>query len=108
MGSNLRYPDHEARLAQERELREALKHGPLQTLTSEQIALHRDPLTIAPEHSRIVAWAWLRFGDTDVRTTVRIHRWTESAVGVSVEIDGKEHRAWIWQGACTPIQDSSF
>lgn len=103
MGSNRRYPDHGMRLADERELREAMKRGALQSLTAEQIALHANPLTVAPEQSRIFARAWLRFGDADVRATVKILRWTDDAVGVGLTVDGRELRCWIWRGACTSI-----
>lgn len=100
MGKNNRYPEHGERLAEERELREARKRGPLQTLTAEQLALNRTPVTIAPERSKLVARAWLRFGDADVWATVRVSRWTEDAVGVEASIDGEMLRCWVWRGAC--------
>lgn len=60
MGSSRHYLDQGARLAGERELREAMRHGPLQPLSVEQIAApHANPLTIAPERSRMLAKAWL-------------------------------------------------
>lgn len=106
VGTNRRYPDHGMRLADERELREATKRGPLRSLTAQQVALHANPLTIAPDQSRIFARAWLRFGDADVRATVRVLRWTNNAVGVGLAVDGQELRCWLWHGACTPANDT--
>lgn len=99
MGSSRRYPDHGEKLREERELREAAARGPLQSLTTEQLALTRSPVTVAPPRAPISGTAWLRFGDTDVRATVRIDRWTERAVGVELELDGKQLRCWVWRGA---------
>lgn len=104
MGSNRRYPHHAGRLAQERDLRTARMRGPLHSLTDEQLALRLHVVSIAPASANLWALAWLRFGDTDVRATVRVMRWTSDAVGVSVEIDGDWLRCWIWQGAATRIE----
>lgn len=104
MGSNRRYPELGARLAQERELRAARARGPLWSLSEEQLQLHSRPLTIAPERVPLWALAWLRFGDTDVRCMVRVRRWTEDAVGVEVEVDGEILRAWVWQGSCQRVE----
>lgn len=103
MGSNRRYPDHAMRLADERELRDARKKGELHSLTEQQLVLGTKPVTIVPEHSQLMARAWLRFGDVDVRATVRVLRWTDDAVGIGVTVDGEWMRCWIWRGACTPI-----
>lgn len=102
-GSNRRYPAHAIRVADERELREARKCGPLQFLSREQLELATKPLTVVPEHSRLTARAWLRSRDVDVRATVRVLRWTDDAVGVGVTIDGEQLRCWVWCGACTPV-----
>ncbi|MGO1267102.1 MAG: hypothetical protein ACTMIY_10760, partial [Microbacterium gubbeenense] len=88
MGSNRRYPTLGEDRREERELRDAAAHGPLQTLTTEQLALYRSPVTVAPPSGRITGTAWLRFGDTDVQATVRIDRWTDRVVGVEVQVDG--------------------
>lgn len=103
MGGNKRYPHHAEQLAEERELREARGHGQLHSLTDEQLALSRNALTIAPERVDLWARAWLRFGDVDVRCTVRVRRWTDDAVGVEAAIDGERLRCWVWRGACTPL-----
>lgn len=99
MGSNKRYPNLAPQLAQERELRQARKAGTIRTLSPDQLRLHQQAVTIAPEREPLWALAWLRFGDTDVRCTVRVNRWTRTAVGVEVDIDGETLRCWVWQGA---------
>ena len=45
------------------------------------------------------AWAWLRFGGTAIRCTVRVERWTADAVGVELEVGEERLRWWVWQGA---------
>jgi len=104
MGTNRRYPDLGLRLAEERELREARQHGPLQTLSEEQLSLDRRPVTIVPPRAQVWARAWIRFGDADIRATVRVLRWTDDAVGIGVTVDNEKLRAWIWRGACTVIE----
>jgi hypothetical protein len=99
MGSNRRYASLGPQRAEERELREARRRGRLQSLTDEQLRLHSAVLSIVPEHVRMWALAWLRFGDMDVRACVRILRWTEDAIGVEVQIDDERLRCWVWQGA---------
>lgn len=110
MGGNKRYPHHAAQLAEERELREARGRGPLHSLSDEQLNLSRNALTIAPERVDLWARAWLRFGDVDVRATVRVLRWTNDAVGVAVDVGGEWLRCWVWQGAVTRIasQDAEW
>lgn len=99
MGQNRRFPHHAGQLAEERELREARTHGALHTLTDTQLRLHAQPISIAPEQARSWGLAWLRFGDADVRATVRVKRWTSDAVGVEVEVGDEILRCWVWQGA---------
>ncbi|NHI16885.1 hypothetical protein [Microbacterium excoecariae] len=102
MGGNRRYPEHGEKLREERELRDAAKAGPLQSLTPEQLALHAHPLTVAPERHQPITRAWLRFGTTDVRVTVRACRWTDHAVGIETRIHNHVLRAWVWRGAVDP------
>lgn len=101
MGTNKRYPGLGARLGEERELREAHKRGALKTLTDEQLGLRRAVVSVVPAGTTMWALAWLKFGDVDVRATVRVWRWTADAVGVTVEIPGIEEplHCWVWQGA---------
>jgi len=110
MGGNRRYPHHAGRLAQERELREARSRGPLQSLTDEQLMIGSRVVSIAPDNTPLWARAWLRFGEADVRATVRVLRWTSDAVGLAVDVDGQVLRCWVWQGAVTRIasQDAEW
>lgn len=103
VGTNRRYPDLGAQRAEARELREARKAGPLQSLTPEQLRLHDEPLTIAPSRTALWGRAWLRFGNVDVHATVRVVRWTRRAVGVEISIDDDVLRCWLWQGAVEPV-----
>lgn len=80
-------------------MREARKRGALQTLSRQQLKLHRAVLSIVPENVEMWALAWLRFGDTDVRTSVRVMRWTSDAIGVEVQVGAERLRCWVWQGA---------
>jgi hypothetical protein len=104
VGTNKRYPDLGPRLAEERELREARARGPLYSLSSEQLRLRSQVLSIAPEHPPMWALAWLRFGDVDVRCHVVVKRWTPDAVGVELEVEGETLRCWVWQGAVTRVE----
>lgn len=99
MGSNRRYPDAGAQRAQDRRLQDARNHGPLQTLTPEQLQLSTRVVSLAPERGPMWALAWLRFGDTDIRCTVQVKRWTADAVGIELEVGQERLRCWVWQGA---------
>lgn len=101
MGTNRRYPGLSAQLGEQRELREARARGQLQSLTEEQLRLHSTVVSIVPADMQMWALAWLKFGGSDVRVTVRVCRWTADAVGVEVEIPDSEERlhCWVWQGA---------
>lgn len=57
MGSNRRYPGLGEDRREERVLRDAAARGPLRTLTPEQLALHRSPVTVAPPCGRITGTA---------------------------------------------------
>ncbi|MGW9114508.1 hypothetical protein [Microbacterium sp. NPDC055683] len=105
MGTNKRYPNLASLRAEERELREARSRGPLHTLTADQLRLRAHVVSIAPERPTMWALAWLRFGDADVRCTVRVKRWTSNAVGVEVDVEGETLRCWIWRGACQRLAE---
>jgi hypothetical protein len=105
VGTNRRYPDAGAHNAQERRLRAARARGPLHTLAEEQLQLSARVVSIAPERSPIWALAWLRFGDTDIRCTVLVKRWTPDAVGVELEVGEDKLRCWVWQGAVERMDD---
>lgn len=104
MGGNRRYPHNAARLAEEREVREARARGPLQSLNRTQLRLDQVPVTIAPNRVKLWGRAWLRFSDTDVRCTVQILRWTPEAIGVELNVDERVERCWEWRGAVTPLE----
>lgn len=105
MGTNKRYPHMAGQFAEERKLREASARGPLQSLTDIQIRARMVPITTVPD--RPITWglAWLRFGDADVRCTVKIMRYTANVVDVEVDVDGTAQRCWIWRSACEPLAD---
>ena len=105
MGTNKRYPYIGGQRAEERELREARKHGPLRTLDADQLRLFSQPLTIVPDATKLYGLAWLQFGDTNVRCVVQVKRWTADALGVELDIDGDRLRCWIWQGACQRLEE---
>ena len=105
MGTNKRYPHLGSQLAEERELREARKRGALLTLSAEQLRLNSQVVTVVPDRMNVWGLAWLRFGGTDVRSTVLVKRWTADAIGVEVDVDGDKLRCWIWQGACQRLQN---
>ena len=104
MGTNRRYPNLTPQRAEQRELIEAAKSGPLHTLTDEQLWLADRVISIAPDRLRLWGLAWLRFGDVDVHCTVLVKRWTDDAVGIEVDVDGTKLRCWIWQGACQRLK----
>lgn len=103
VGTNRRYPDAGAQRALQRRLVEARGRGALQTLTKEQLQLSTRAVSIAPECGVLWALAWLRFGDTDIRCTVQVKRWTADAVGVEVEVGEERLRCWVWQGAVEAV-----
>lgn len=77
----------------------------LQTLSAEQLRLNSQVVTVVPDRMNVWGLAWLRFGDTDVRSTVLVKRWTADAIGVEVDVDGDKLRCWIWQGVCQRLQN---
>lgn len=99
VGTNRRYPDAGARRQRQQRLEDASRRGALQTLTDEQLQLAARVVSIAPERGPIWASAWLRFGDTDIRCTVLVKRWTADAVGVELQVGEDKLRCWVWQGA---------
>ncbi|MCO7218587.1 hypothetical protein [Klenkia sp. PcliD-1-E] len=99
MGTNRRYPDTGEQRAQQRRLQAARSHGPLRSLSDEQLQLSTRVVSLAPDRGPMWAMAWVRFGDTDVRCTARVMRWTDEAVGIEFEVGDEKMRCWVWQGA---------
>lgn len=89
---------------QQRRLAEARGRGDLQSLTAEQLQLGVRVVSLAPERSPMRALAWLRFGDTEIRCTVQVKRWTADAVGVELEAGKERLRCWVWQGAVEAVE----
>ncbi|SFD65953.1 hypothetical protein SAMN05661030_3923 [Klenkia taihuensis] len=50
------------------------------------------------------ALAWLKFGDTDIRCTVQVKRWTVDAVGIELQVGEERLRCWVWQGAVERVE----
>lgn len=105
VGTSKRYPHLAGQRAEERELREAMVRGPLLTLTERQVRYGLVPVTTLPTRPIVWGLAWLRFGDADVRCTVKIRRWTDTAVDVEIDVNGAVQRGWIWRSACEPLAD---
>lgn len=105
MGTNHRYPHVAGERAEQRELTAARAKGPLQSLSSEQLALRHATLTRAPPDRISWGLAWVRFGDRDIQCTVRIGCWTQNAVGIELHIGEERLRCWVWQGAVTRLEN---
>ncbi|SDO34495.1 hypothetical protein SAMN05660199_01762 [Klenkia soli] len=108
MGTNRRYPDTGEQRAQQRRLLAARNRGALQTLSDEQLQLATRVVSLAPDRGPMWALAWVRFGDVDVRCTVKVNRWTDEAVGVELEVGEEKLRCWVWQGAVQRTEGRRF
>lgn len=108
MGTNRRYPEAGAQRAQQRRLEEARSRGELATITDEQLQLTTRVVSIAPERGPMWALAWLKFGDTDIRCTVQVKRWTSDAVGVELKVGEDKLRCWVWQGAVERVDGAAL
>lgn len=75
-------------------------HGPLQSLTPEELGLDRNPVTITPKPTR--ARAWVRFGPEQTQVMCLIERWTDRAVGISFTVRDNTYRCWVWNCAVSP------
>lgn len=75
--------------------------GPLQSLTSEELELHRMPVTVYPKPQGVRAW--VRFGPQHVRVGALLMRTTESAAGIEFTIAEKTYRCWVWGNAVTVV-----
>ena len=58
MGTNKRYPHLGMQRLEEREVQSALRAGPLQSLTAEQLRLSAQPVTVVPDNVRLWGHAW--------------------------------------------------
>lgn len=103
MGTNRRYADSMDRRMNDRILDRIARDGPLATLSTIELALDKEPVTVDPNPEK--AKAWVRFGPTPVRVDAEVCRWTLHAVGIRFQAAGKEHRCWVWRGAVEQIVD---
>ena len=100
MGSNVRYAAHYDRLQEERILESfTMRHGPLQSLSEDELELDRIPMTVYPEGHRPKVKAWVRFGPKQARVDAVLARSTSKAAGVEFEIRGKTYQCWVWGNA---------
>lgn len=86
----------------ERILQRTAQSGPLQTLSTEELALDRLALTIDPIPKPVKAW--VRFGSTPILVDAEACRWTTKAVGIRFRVQGKEYRCWVWVNALDDTQ----
>jgi hypothetical protein len=78
----------------ERVAREA---GPLQSLTSEELELDKEPMTRDPQPKPVRAW--VRFGKTPVVVDAEICSWTPRAGAIRFTLVDQEYKTWVWLSA---------
>lgn len=82
-------------------IREAAKHGPLQSLTDRELNLREQPLTIYPHALQRRVRAWVRFGPKSIRVDARLVRSTPLAAGIEFRCENETYRCWVWGNAVT-------
>jgi len=82
-------------------IREAAKHGPLQSLTDRELNLRDQPLTIYPHALQRRVRAWVRFGSESIRVDAKLVRSTSLAAGIEFRCDDTTFRCWVWGNAVT-------
>lgn len=80
-------------------IREAAKHGPLQSLTKRELALDVYPVTIYPWNAQRKVRAWVRFGPESIRVDAKIVRSTALAAGIEFRCEDDTLRCWVWGNA---------
>jgi hypothetical protein len=80
-------------------IREAAKHGPLQSLTERELEVREQPVTIYPWNAQRRVKAWVRFGPEAIRVDARIVRSTPLAAGIEFRCDDEKLRCWVWGNA---------
>ena len=86
-------------------IREAAKHGPLQSLTDRELNLREQPLTIYPHALQRRVRAWVRFGPESIRVDAKLVRSTPLAAGIEIRCEDETLRCWVWGNAVT-VDDS--
>lgn len=75
-----------------------LQSGSPASLSDEELALDRVPLTRTPQPVAVVAW--VRYPDGPLQVSGRTSAWTTRAVAVEWDTPaGGVHRAWVWASA---------
>lgn len=82
-------------------IREAAKHGPLQSLTERELEVREQPVTIYPWNAQRRVKAWVRFGPAAIRVDAKIVRSTPLAAGIEFRCDDQTLRCWVWGNAVT-------
>lgn len=103
MGTNRRYADKIDRQMAARILDSLASKGGLQSLSTTELALDREQLTIDPDPKPVKAW--VRFYAVPVQVHAFAHRWTSRAVGIKFRAGGREFAAWVWSSAVEPDDD---
>jgi hypothetical protein len=104
MGSSKRLAPLYDMYAAHKQIAEAAKTGPLQSLTDRELDLWVQSMTIYPRPTRVKAW--VRFGPTAVRVEARLLRSTPTAAGVEFDAEGETYRCWVWGNAVTVPDDA--
>ncbi|KQZ22315.1 hypothetical protein [Microbacterium sp. Root553] len=87
-----------------REILDAAKVGPLQSLTDREIGATEQPMTIYPRPKRVRAW--VRFGVVPVRVDASLLRSTPLAAGIEFRAEDQTFRCWVWGNAVVLADDS--
>lgn len=88
--------------SQEREILAAAKHGPLQSLTSRELDVREQPMTVYPRPKLVQAW--VRFGPESVRVDAKLVRSTPLAAGIEFRAEGQTFRCWVWGNAVSLVE----
>lgn len=87
-------------------IREAAKHGPLQTLSKRELDLDNQPMTVYPRRLQRRVRAWVRFGPKEIRVDARLVRSTPIAAGIEFRCEDDTLRCWVWGNAATLEENS--
>lgn len=97
MGTSSRLEPVYAKRAHDKEILNAAKHGPLQSLSPRELNLTEQPVTIYPRPQKVQAW--VRFGTEPVRVWARLVRSTPTAAGIEFRTEEQTYRCWVWGSA---------
>ena len=83
--------------AAQKQITDAAKTGPLQSLTDRELDVRVQPLTIYPRPKKVRAW--VRFGPTAIRVDALLVRSTPLAAGIEFRGEDETYRCWVWGNA---------